>query len=192
MTDRHQLISSTELLTGADLKNARKATKMSQGELADRAGVSRDTVCHWECKARVSVGEWGVQQILRVLAPDRLLQDRVSISDHNARAGGWGDINGARNRAIDDYVERVLAADRQRAASRENARRARLRVLCGAETRKGCPCRNKSEPGKLRCKFHGGKSTGARTPEGIARIVEAQQRRWARYRAERVTSGVIL
>lgn len=85
---------------------------MSQGKLADRASVSWDTVCYWERKACVSLREWGPRQILGVLWPDGLFEDRVSIGDHNARAGGWGDINGARGQAIDDYVERVLAADR--------------------------------------------------------------------------------
>ncbi|MEO9514936.1 MAG: HGGxSTG domain-containing protein [Paracoccaceae bacterium] len=56
------------------------------------------------------------------------------------------------------------------------------RVICGAKTRKGHPCRMKSEAGKRRCKFHGGKSTGPRTPEGKARIAKAQRQRWARHR----------
>ncbi|KDB01859.1 hypothetical protein U879_20120 [Defluviimonas sp. 20V17] len=59
------------------------------------------------------------------------------------------------------------------------------RVICGAKTRKGAPCRCKSEPGKRRCKFHGGMSTGAKTPEGRERIREAQRRRWAKWRAAR-------
>jgi len=57
------------------------------------------------------------------------------------------------------------------------------RVICGTKARKGGQCRNKSEPGKRRCKFHGGKSTGAKTPEGLARIAEAQRRCWARVKA---------
>lgn len=56
------------------------------------------------------------------------------------------------------------------------------RVICGAKTRKGAPCRCKSEPGKRRCKFHGGKSTGPKTPEGRQRIAEAQHRRWMQHR----------
>ena len=180
-------------IAGADLKRARKAAGISQSELAARAGVSRDTVCYWERKSLVAIDEWGPRQILGVLWPGGLPQPlSEAFRDHNARAGGWGNINATRAPAIDDYVERVLAGHRQRAADRERVRKARLRVTCGAKTRKGCPCRNKSEPGKLRCKFHGGKSTGARTPEGIARIVEAQHRRWARYRAETITSGVRL
>ena len=59
-------------------------------------------------------------------------------------------------------------------------------VICKAKTRKGGKCRNKSELGKMRCKFHGGKSTGAKTPEGLARIAEAQRKRWAQVKSVRL------
>jgi hypothetical protein len=42
-------------------------------------------------------------------------------------------------------------------------------------------CRNWAVRGKTRCKFHGGMSTGPRTPEGKARVVAAMiagRRRW--------------
>jgi hypothetical protein len=39
---------------------------------------------------------------------------------------------------------------------------------CGARTRSGCPCRQPAMANG-RCRFHGGKSTGARTPEGLRR-----------------------
>lgn len=46
------------------------------------------------------------------------------------------------------------------------------RVVCGAKRhRDGQPCRAKTEPGKQRCRFHGGRSTGPRTPEGKARAL---------------------
>ncbi len=38
------------------------------------------------------------------------------------------------------------------------------------------------EPGKRRCRFHGGLSTGPKTDAGRARIAEAQRRRWQAYR----------
>nr|WP_281282923.1 HGGxSTG domain-containing protein [Rubellimicrobium rubrum] len=57
------------------------------------------------------------------------------------------------------------------------------RARCGALTRKGLPCQAHSEPGRRRCRFHGGKSTGPRTAEGVARIAEAQRKRWAVWRA---------
>ena len=44
------------------------------------------------------------------------------------------------------------------------------RMICGAKRRRdGQPCRTLSIPGKLRCKWHGGASTGPRTDEGRAR-----------------------
>ena len=54
--------------------------------------------------------------------------------------------------------------------------------VCGARTRKGTSCRMRADPGKRRCKFHGGRSTGPRTKAGRARIAEAQRRRWAKFR----------
>ncbi len=41
---------------------------------------------------------------------------------------------------------------------------------CGARNRQGQPCRCPVMRGKRRCRLHGGKSTGARTKEGIHRI----------------------
>lgn len=58
------------------------------------------------------------------------------------------------------------------------------RPTCGAKTRNGHHCRNKAVPGKRRCKYHGGLSTGPRTPAGRARIAAAQKLRWAIYRNE--------
>jgi hypothetical protein len=49
--------------------------------------------------------------------------------------------------------------------------------------------RNKSEPGRKRCKFHGGRLTGPKTAEGRARIAAAQRKRWARRRAELAPDG---
>ena len=65
----------------------------------------------------------------------------------------------------------------------EAAEARKRRVPCGARTRKGHPCRNLSEPGRRRCKFHGGKSTGPRTAEGRARIAAAMRERHQRKRA---------
>lgn len=59
-----------------------------------------------------------------------------------------------------EYLERIAR------------REASARVICGARRhRDGQPCQAKSEPGKRRCRFHGGRSTGPRTPEGKARAL---------------------
>jgi hypothetical protein len=49
------------------------------------------------------------------------------------------------------------------------------RLLCGAKTRAGGCCQVRAEPGKTRCRFHGGKSTGPKTQAGRARIAKAQR-----------------
>ncbi len=43
-------------------------------------------------------------------------------------------------------------------------------ALCGARTRAGHPCRALKVPGRKRCRWHGGLSTGPRTAAGIARV----------------------
>ena len=53
-----------------------------------------------------------------------------------------------------------------------------FRPRCCAKTRAGAPCIMRVVPGKRRCRFHGGLSTGPRTVQGKARIAEAQRRRW--------------
>jgi hypothetical protein len=71
-----------------------------------------------------------------------------------------------------------------RSESKQSPRgRLRGRPLCGAKTRAGGSCKVRAEPGKARCRFHGGKSTGPRTQAGLGRIAEAQRRRWRSYRA---------
>ena len=45
---------------------------------------------------------------------------------------------------------------------------------CGTRTRAGCPCRAPAIHGKQRCRMHGGRSTGPRTTEGMARLRAAR------------------
>ena len=82
-------------------------------------------------------------------------------------------------RVMGSYSENrkmVLASDRPSPMRRNG------RILCGAKTRAGGRCLVRAEPGRARCRFHGGKSTGPRTPAGRARIAEAQRQRWRVYR----------
>jgi hypothetical protein len=44
--------------------------------------------------------------------------------------------------------------------------RAPARKACGARTKAGTPCQSKPLPGKTRCKWHGGASTGPTSNEG--------------------------
>ena len=44
---------------------------------------------------------------------------------------------------------------------------------CGAKTRRGTECKRPAYKHNGRCGLHGGRSTGARTPEGLQRISTA-------------------
>ena len=50
--------------------------------------------------------------------------------------------------------------------------------LCGARTKGGHPCRAMKVAGRKRCRWHGGLSTGPRTPDGKAKC--ARNLPWAR------------
>lgn len=163
------------MFDGAELRRLRLAAGLTQIELARRAGVGRHAVQYWEGKPIVRTREYAPLQFCKVLG----LQGLCNL---NARARGWGITPQPTWQEIADVaVENYLARKRQAEAERLSRRR----VLCGAKTRKGGHCQNKSEAGKRRCKFHGGKSTGAKTPEGRARIAEAQRARWAAWRLKR-------
>jgi transcriptional regulator with XRE-family HTH domain len=162
--------------TGPELRAHRKAAGLSQIELARRAGVGRQAIQYWEARAEVNRRGWALDRIREALG--------LPVYRHRyARARPWGltrpDTSQAR---LDAEIEAKLAAQRER----ETARAARRRVVCGAQTRKGQPCRLLSEPGRSRRKFQGGMSTGPRTAEGRAKIAEAQRRRWAAQRSASV------
>jgi hypothetical protein len=53
--------------------------------------------------------------------------------------------------------------------------RYREKQVCGARKKTGERCRSKDLHRGGKCKFHGGLSTGARTPEGKAKAIAAMQ-----------------
>lgn len=57
--------------------------------------------------------------------------------------------------------------------------------ICGARKKTGERCRSKDLHRGGKCKFHGGLSTGARTPEGKARAIAAMQTGHAKWLSER-------
>lgn len=183
--------------TGAELKAARKAGGLSQTALGIKAGISRHAVSYWECRETVDPGGGAVR---RMAEAEPQIQALLLAWRTNTRGRGMGvslnrilpvySRSNARARngsykpsALDALLEAAITHELSRMKEREAQRMARLRVTCGAKTtRKGTPCRNKSEPGRKRCKFHGGRSTGPKTTEGRERIAEAQRMRWARWR----------
>ncbi len=179
-------------ITGAELRAHRIAAGLTQAALAALTGFERGAVWYWERKSVVP---------LREVAPSRFAKALgMNVLDYcapNARARLWGvrgdSVTNTRPRGawgvmpdpLQDRLDAQAAADLQRLEAKGAERRAKARVTCGAKTRAGHPCGQKSEPGKRRCKWHGGKSTGPKTPEGRERIAEAQRRRWASFRSAR-------
>lgn len=163
---------------GAELAARRKAAGLTQRQLAAKAEVGRTAVQYWEAAPHLDPRGWAVQRMAEALG---WAVRPVYASSMRARGDGvLSAIPG-----LEAWVARQLVALK----AREAERAARRRVVCSAKTRKGTPCRNKSEPGKRRCKFHGGLSTGARTPEGIERIREAQRLRWSKRTESQVSLG---
>ena len=155
-------------VTGRDLAAQRRRAGMTQAELAKTADIGRHAVGYWEGKRQVDGTAWAVQRMAAVLGP--LLPD-PALTDRERLAQLTGGVP-----VSFPVVFRVREIKRPRPA-------------CGAKTRKGTPCKWKAEPGKARCRLHGGRSTGAKTPEGRKRIAEAQRRRWARWRTEEAIQG---
>lgn len=71
------------------------------------------------------------------------------------------------------FCQAKRAPTHARITSGLSAPKAALRVPCGARRRRdGLPCEALSVPGKRRCKWHGGKSTGPKTESGIRRATQ--------------------
>ena len=162
-------------MTGAEIRAHRKSLGLTQKALAHRANISCSSVKYWEQKAGINPKCRVGKRIVEALG----IRSLKVFPPKYARTGGWSLTEWDQMAAkLDAEAELKMAAWRQRAALRA----ARRRVVCGAKTRKDTPCRNMSEPGRKRCKFHGGKSTGPRTQEGRKRIADAQRARWAKWR----------
>src|SRR5207253_1580416 len=56
---------------------------------------------------------------------------------------------------------------------------------CGGATRKGTPCTANAIRENGRCRWHGALSTGPKTPEGRARVLEGYRQWQLRRRAEK-------
>ena len=53
--------------------------------------------------------------------------------------------------------------------------------ICGAMNRRGLPCQCKAVFRGGKCKYHGGLSTGPKTPEGKIRAIAAMREGFKRY-----------
>ncbi len=61
-----------------------------------------------------------------------------------------------------------------------------LGKVCGAKNRRGLPCQCKLLLRGNKCKFHGGMSTGPRTPEGKSKAIAAMREGYRKWRERRI------
>lgn len=181
-----RLLDEGAPVTGADLKKVRLERGIGLREQARLAGVSHRAVTYWEAKTDLDPRAYAVRAICAVFG-----WDSATFVRGKTRAGYRLFTREETEQLLAEHArieaERALVAEGL--ATHKGGALKLKRVICGAKTRKGLPCRAKSEPGKRRCRFHGGMSTGAKTPEGRARQVEGIRRYWAKVRAERAAAS---
>lgn len=159
-------------MTGKELAALRRRADLSQSALARRVGVSRQTVSYWEAKPVLDGSAATLMKIANAIDPS----DRNLIL--SSRPGlGFVALHFTGS-VLPEQLNLVFAAMAIRKATVAQMKRG----TCGAMTRRGMECLLKSEPGKRRCRLHGGLSTGPTTVEGKARIADAQRKRWAEHR----------
>ncbi|MGH8031308.1 MAG: HGGxSTG domain-containing protein [Luteimonas sp.] len=87
---------------------------------------------------------------------------------HTSRARAGADDSGTLAKPTPELTDQYARAYEFAGTRPSKSPRAR----CGAKRhRDGQPCEARPEPGKRRCRFHGGRSTGPRTGEGKARAM---------------------
>jgi len=168
--------------------------------LSRGGGLMRVTVLNAaENVLRVTASERhgvALRRMLKVLGIS-VHEPHARLSDTDTITSGHGGLDRLpsklrkRHRSLekDPWFQARFKVEMERIAERDREKASKRRVRCCAKTRKGTPCKNMSEPGKQRCKFHGGMSTGPKSFEGKEKIAEAQRKRWAEYRKRNCEPG---
>ena len=148
-------------MTGEQFGQHRRRQGLSRHALAALCGLHPDTLRYWERKPLLAADGYAVKRMV----------DALGLEPPGTR-----DLGYFRTRTRARYGVLLFPASNEILASRKAP------TACSAKTRRGTPCRCRPIPGKRRCKFHGGISTGPKTVAGRQRISDAQKRRWHAYR----------
>lgn len=144
-------------LTGPSLKTLRRKRGVTQTELAEQINCNMHTVSYWERKPGIIDTRHGV--------PRKMVQALgIKVVGQIAKP----------------YWHRYLQMD----ALSEDRTAASERDTCDAEMAYGLLCDKKTEPGRSRCRQHGGLSTGPKTVAGKEAIAAAQRAKWAERRRQ--------
>jgi hypothetical protein len=144
-------------------------------------------------KWHIAAGQEG--PVIASGGPIKFMVDRANYQAGQGKANGrteksWGTVRGHSS---------IFEATYSRARTRHGLPPESLRswgssatqreppMICGAKNRRGLPCQCKKLYGNGRCRFHGGLSTGPKTPEGKQRSLDAMragQKKWINRRQE--------
>lgn len=180
-------------ITGDQIREARLAIGLTQVELGARAGFHRQCIVRLEGYGSLGIlrsSEVSTRAVVKALE----LPDNVLFITTNARAPPrvteWLEIVHAQAEAAAQEISEAAKSRRKKREARKQAWRLdreaalkKLKPVCGARNRRGQPCQSKKLLRGGKCKFHGGMSTGPKTPEGLARCAEAGRRTAALRRA---------
>lgn len=153
-------------MTGDELKQHRLRRGLSRSALAALAGLHPSSVKYWEKKGKARICGHAPSQLLLAMGLELPKRPQIFQTPRRTR-----DNFPTTTRARDGVLGSVAVQS--------------FSKQCGARNRKGTACRSKPLPGKRRCRFHGGLSTGPKTQAGRNRIAEAQRERWALRRGKR-------
>ncbi|WP_338045775.1 helix-turn-helix transcriptional regulator [Parasedimentitalea marina] len=161
-------------ITGPELKAHRRAQKISQTRMGQMIGCSRDAISRREARSNPIKYFRGVTaRMLEVLGIEVLKRFET-----NSCSRGDGVLQ------TEDHLQEARDRQSELEFARALAKLSQPDRPCLAETRRGHLCKLMPEPGRKRCKFHGGMSTGPKTKEGRERIAAAQRKRWAAWRRQ--------
>ncbi|MCO5054435.1 HGGxSTG domain-containing protein [Thermomonas sp.] len=160
--ERRARLVRIDYMPGDDALAIIEAKRGTYYPLNTNSGIIDAILTEW---ATLTGTKWGeVRNPMSPEFPVRSAHARMtSVPESIARAQESGDLPDVDTHSTgwqSAYLARVARA------------KSTARVTCGAKRhRDGQPCQAKSEPGKRRCRFHGGRSTGPKTPEGKARAL---------------------
>ena len=185
------------IVSGAQIRAARGLLGWTQTGLAQASGLHPNAVAYWENHAEIPTGIWrepvacrrirkalldaGVEFLQLPVVGVRLVarHNNAPSTRRRARAhhGVLGVLRQSKCKTLCNTPNPIVRARSPK-------------IACAAKTRTGSPCMRRAM-GNGRCTNHGGLSSGPKTDAGRKRIVDAQRRRWDRWRSQRASTAFV-
>ena len=153
-----------------DALAAIESRRTRYGRTNNNSGIIDTIIAEWSAVAGIEQSQ--VEQPETPANRPEFLHQNARVRMSPGNSAKCASVRAGTTSAKPDYLPASRACARaEDSGSRpagDGAKQAR--VICGAKRRRdGQPCQALSVPGKRRCKWHGGASTGPRSDEGRAR-----------------------